>query len=297
MPEAGRISEERFMAATAGTTTSRIIVPLDGGPVAERALPVAVALARQAGLPVSLVTVLSDDDLDANAIVYLKARTEELTGIDVHYDVIRGMPVVDPLVGYFHGHPGSLVVCSTHARLDTGTFRLGSVADELVRRSPAPVVLVGPLTHLPDSGDRYEDVVVCVEDTTAHRLVRPVRDLTETLGLHPSLLQVAEPSYGSARVQDGAHQTALLQDLSAEFAEQGITVESDHVEDRNVPLAITTHAQRRAAPLLALSSRRRYPEERYEESSVTVAIARIASCPVLVVGPAVRLPGTKTQGA
>jgi nucleotide-binding universal stress UspA family protein len=273
----------------AGTMHSRVIVPLDGGPVAEKAIPVAAALAGQAGLPVTLVTVLSEDDLEDNALVYLKARAEELSDLVVDYDVLRGMPVVNPLVEYFHRHPGSVVCCSTHASLDSKAFGLGSVAEELVRRSPVPVVLVGPLATPPRADERYHDVVVCAEDESAHRLVRSVCDVSVALGLHPSLLQVTEPSFGAVPQHVGAQRSVLLTSLSDAFGEHGIVVDSKLIEDRNVPLAITTLARRRVAPLLALSSRRRYPEEPYEENSVTVAIARLASCPVLVVGPAVVL--------
>ena len=80
----------------------------------------------------------------------------------------------------------------------------------------------------------------------------------------------------------------MLAELSGDFAEDD-KVDSELVEDRNVPLAIATIARRRSAPILALSSRPRYPEEHYQESSVTVAIARVADCPVLVVGPSVSM--------
>jgi hypothetical protein len=38
-----------------GTSISRIVVALDGGPEAERAIPVASVLAVQAGVPMTLV--------------------------------------------------------------------------------------------------------------------------------------------------------------------------------------------------------------------------------------------------
>lgn len=268
---------------------SEIIVPLDGGQVAERAIPVATALAARAGLPLTFVTVLSDADPEDNANLYLEARQDEVPGASVRCDVLHGFPAINPLVEYLGRRPGSLVCCSTHARPDSKTFRLGSFAEALVRRSPVPVLLVGPVAELPEVGSRYEDVVVCVEGESACRLVTHVRELSRRLGLNPSLLQVIEPSYGAFRRED-ARQVPLLESLSREFAADTIVVDWDLVEDRNVPLAIATAARQRRAPLLALSSRRRYPDERFEETSMTVAIARIASCPVLVVGPAVAVP-------
>jgi nucleotide-binding universal stress UspA family protein len=256
--------------------------------VAERAIPVAAALAEQAGLHLSLITVLSEDDVDINATGYLKGLATQWTATPVTYEVLHGMPAVDPLVEHLRRHPGSLVCCSTHARADAPAFRLGSVAEELVRRSPVPVILVGPSADPPALRSRYDHVVVCVDAEPAHRLVSCVRDLTSTFGLDARLLEVIEPSYGAGRSDKGPR-FELLEELSRQLAVDGMAAELDFLEDRNVPLAITTFAHRHQPALLALSSRRRYPEERYEETSVTVAIARLASCPVLVVGPAVEV--------
>lgn len=268
------------------TKHTSIIVPLDGGQVAERAIPVARALATGAALPVHFVTVLSDSDLDDNATVYLDNRAEEVSGVEVRGDVLHGMPAVDTMIEYLRHHPGSLLCCSTHARSGAKTFGLGSMAEELVRRSPVPVILVGPLVDLPGPNDHYEQVVVGVEGESAYRLVPHVRALAIALQLRASLLQVIGPSYGSVDPEN-APQRALLERLGHELAQDDVEPEWHLVEDRNVPLAITTLARQQSRPLLALSSRRRYPEEHYEEASVTVAIARIATCPVLVVGPAV----------
>ena len=268
------------------TTLTHIIVPLDGGQVAERAIPVAAALAAPGSFSLRFVTVLSDSDMEDNAATYLKAQAEAMPGPQVEREVLWRLPAVDTLVEFLHDHPDSLVCCSTHARLDSTTSRLGSVAEELVRRAPVPVVLVGPQAEIPGPEDRYKNVVVCVEDESAYRLVPCVRDLSESLDLQPTLLQVSEPTYGAGRSAESP-QIALLSSLSRELAVNGVEPAWELIEDRNVPLAITTFSRQRATPLLALSSRRRYPEERYEEASVTVAIARLASSPVLVVGPAV----------
>lgn len=270
----------------------RIIVPLDGGQLAERAISVAVALAARASLPITLVTVLSEHDLEENATVYLEARKAELAGMRIDHDVLRGMPVANTLVEFLQRHLGALVCCSTHARLDATKLMLGSVAEELVRRSPVPVVLVGPRVELPAPDSSYEDVVVCVENESSRRLVPYVRDLSTALGLSRSLMQVVGPDYGATTPQGGERRSALLESLSDTFAADGGKAEWELVEDRAVPQAITAFARERSAPLLAFTSRRRYPEERYEPSSITVAVAGIANCPLLVVGPGVSVGPT-----
>lgn len=266
---------------------SRIIVPLDGGQLAERAIPVAISLAARAPLPISLVTVLSEHDLDDNATVYLESRKAELPGLRVDLVLLRGMPVAETLVQYLHREPQAVVCCSTHARLETTVRRLGSVAEELVRRSPVPVVLVGPRVDLPQPGVPYEEVVVCIEDESAGRVVPCIRNLAAALALSPSLMQVVEPAYGAATPEHDARRSALVESLGKDLAPDTDEVSWELVEDRTVTQAIAAFARHRRTPLLAFASRQRSPEERYGASSVTVAVAGIASCPLLVIGPSV----------
>ena len=147
---------------------SRIVVPLDGSEVAERALPVAAALSKTTGARIILVTVAVHDDHVSPAERAVRRAADQLDQ-PVDCEVLVGLPVAGTLLGYLHHARGVLVVMSTHARTAVGDLVLGSVADELVRRSPVPIVLVGPHAVLPARGATYRELIACVDGRRSAR--------------------------------------------------------------------------------------------------------------------------------
>jgi nucleotide-binding universal stress UspA family protein len=150
----------RRPAATMPLT--RIVVPLDGSPLAEQALPLAVRLAGDMGLPVHLVRVVDFEYLEAaieagvtaaEACAKLqgeiardaKAKLDELV-MELHNrncvatsEVRIGDPAGELLAA---GREGDLAVLVTHARGGFERWLLGSVAEALVQRAAGPVLLV-----------------------------------------------------------------------------------------------------------------------------------------------------------
>ena len=145
-----------------GPRVGRVVVPLDGSVLAERALPVAAEVAADLGVPVHLVRVVDFDALRAtvqagihaaaayvrsqeavqrHAEEYLAGRALELRNRDltVTAEVLTGSPAValaDTI------RRDDLVVMTTHGRGGVRRWLLGSVADKLVREAAAPVLLV-----------------------------------------------------------------------------------------------------------------------------------------------------------
>jgi len=141
---------------------SRIVVPLDGSPLAETALDQATELARLSGAEIRLVRVVDftmtekhgvfglaleyapqqffDAEHD-DAVTYLRDTADRLrgSGISVSYEVTRGR-VAQILANYCQ--PGDVVVMASHGRGGLSRWFLGSVAEDLVRNSTVPVMLV-----------------------------------------------------------------------------------------------------------------------------------------------------------
>jgi len=142
---------------------TRIIVPLDGSPLAARALPMAVALAGSMGLPVHLVRVVEVDPAPGageaavdsvaqaysrshaetilQAEAYLAEQVQALRNMDVAAtsELRRGAPASELLDAI---RKGDLTVLTTRERGGIERRMLGSVAEELVRRAAGPVLLV-----------------------------------------------------------------------------------------------------------------------------------------------------------
>ena len=146
-----------------GERIQRIIVPLDGSPLAEVALGFAETLGTHMGLEIVLVQVVGDpvppnsgyegisyeprlsSDLEELARQYTKARETELIehGLQASALVIRGHPA-SRIVDLAREGPLSLVVMSTHGRSGMRRSVLGSVADQTLRCSHRPVLLIRP---------------------------------------------------------------------------------------------------------------------------------------------------------
>jgi nucleotide-binding universal stress UspA family protein len=150
-------------------TVQRLVVPLDGSPRAEHALPVAQALAHQLEVSVQLVRVVPPPDLPdvvavgtgtagtpppPPAIGQRSTRTSAtdaavrylatigdvaLGGVETRIDVRMGK-VVPRLLEVLE--PTDLVVLSSRRRSGVGRWLLGSVGDKLLRHAAAPVCLV-----------------------------------------------------------------------------------------------------------------------------------------------------------
>jgi nucleotide-binding universal stress UspA family protein len=140
----------------------RIVVALDGSARGERALDQAVGLAASLGAPLHLVRVADMTWLRigqtgaASRIAELSAEmAEERRQADSYLDSLaeslrerRLTVTTESRAGMAAkelldlARPGDLLVMSSHGRSGPVRWLLGSVAEEVVRASPCPVLLV-----------------------------------------------------------------------------------------------------------------------------------------------------------
>jgi len=134
----------------------KILVPLDGSDLAARALPYARVLAHQHGAQLLLVraveshllpirdhaTAQQDDADEADAyLARCAAQLSDDGDLDIEVVVSRGT-AEQGIVNQITDRGADLVVMSTHGRSGLGRFFMGSVADDVLRHSPVPVLLV-----------------------------------------------------------------------------------------------------------------------------------------------------------
>ncbi|MCD6028459.1 MAG: UspA domain protein, partial [Thermomicrobiales bacterium] len=141
---------------------TRIVVPLDGSPVAEEALPMARKLADTLGLPLLLVRVVDIDPVRATVAAggtaarahvrssekairaardYLADRVQELRNQNL---MASSEPRTGPPVGELLAviRLGDVVVLTVPDRGPLERWLLGSVSKELIQRAAGPVLLV-----------------------------------------------------------------------------------------------------------------------------------------------------------
>lgn len=132
----------------------RLVVPLDGSPLAEEALVAASTLAHQLGKPVVLIRVVASDTdpsgrapsnaTEAEARRYLRGLHSRFSNSVELTDIVGRGPVIETLVQELMKQPGSLLVMSAHGAEGYRSYELGRVSDDLLLSTPVPVLLVGP---------------------------------------------------------------------------------------------------------------------------------------------------------
>ena len=140
----------------------KILVPLDGSPLAEAVLPHAQALAKSEGAEIVLLSVPVTPNLDylsrtpglATQIIedaereteaYLKTEVEKLTeeGTKVT-SVMREGPIPEMILMVADEVHADVIAMSTHGRSGIQRWLMDSVADRVVHHAHIPVMLIHP---------------------------------------------------------------------------------------------------------------------------------------------------------
>jgi nucleotide-binding universal stress UspA family protein len=127
----------------------RILVPMDGSKLAERALPLAVAMATKQWGSLTVITVADDrpEYLDrAKGLV-------EAEGLEVETMVLDG-PVPEAICRAAHDRDVDMIVMSTHGHTGFRRLVMGSVTARVVNEAHRPVLVVpgGEESHVGVSG-------------------------------------------------------------------------------------------------------------------------------------------------
>lgn len=158
-------------AAERAPALDRLLVPLDGSMLAERAIGVAAQLAdrgtrivlmraveppRAASARARTWNTVVDRDGQRAAHEYLERTGSALaqTGLRVRTDVRAGTPAEQILLAA-HEHDADLVVMVTHGRTGPARWLLGSVADAVVRCLDRPVLLVSARALIARTSEPY----------------------------------------------------------------------------------------------------------------------------------------------
>src|ERR1051326_3327952 len=138
--------------------SNSILVPLDGSAHAERALPYASGQAGAGGKSLVLLRVLTPRPPRGEELVHVDAvgahlnvvaeglRSQGLT-VETVVSSALGGPVAPVITVVAQRHSCELIVMSTHGRSGPGRWLYGSVAEDVLRTAPIPVLLVPPTTE------------------------------------------------------------------------------------------------------------------------------------------------------
>ena len=295
-------------------TIRTILVPLDGSAFAERALPVAAALARKLGASLHLVSVhdpasgFIDPATAAVASVELDqeiwtAQEEYLDqqagaaagqGLTVVHELRTGEAAAE-LARYAEAGSIDLVVMTTHGRGGISRLWLGSVADRMARRSERPILLLRP-DAAGTLDELLADVLVPLDGSVrAESVLGLVTGLVRGAGtLH--LINVVLPPFRflpppppgisypeSEPVQRSAlYAYRYLRRLARPLREAGRQVATEAKIASDPAAEILAYAARHRVGLVAIATHGRGGLDRWMMGSVADKIVRSGTAAVLV---------------
>ena len=297
----------------------RILVPLDGTPVAEQALIPATSIARASGAHLHLATVLmpplmglpelpSEASLGTIEADYLEATAARVQAAGVA-SVSTKLLRVDNTARALEEHRAEvgagLTVMASHGRGAVERAWLGSVADRFVRTSEAPVLLVRATPGAgatPDlSADvRFDRVLVPLDGSEfSEAALEPAAALGGATDTRYVLLRIIEPPYapGAALLPAGfefpeEQAEALRREAEAELdavakrlGALGHAVEAVAEFSAPIALGILRFAKNRKADVIAIATHGRGGITRALLGSVADKVIRGADSPVLIVRP------------
>lgn len=285
----------------------RILVPLDGSPLAERALPCAGMLGRE--LPAELVLLqavsapdrLSEEEsesevqrLEAEARLYLAEVAGRLSeeGLKVSWVIEHG-PAAESIVDY--GADTQLTVMATHGRSGASRWTRGSVAERVLQASSSPVLMICAL----QSPERLHPkqcrrILVPLDGSdVAERVLTPVASIARALDAEVMLLRVSivqtlgefqgdllVPLVGSLRTADGIAQE-YLERVAGGLASEGIKVTTT-VQRGAVAETIVDYAQDQQVDLIAMCTHGQTESGRWVLGRVSDRVLRSGCRPLLL---------------
>jgi nucleotide-binding universal stress UspA family protein len=195
-----------------------VTVPLDLSPESDRALPIAVSLARQLGCPLELVVVTSPG-LDTRIDEFeLQKRAAHLGHAPIDTLVVSSNEV-NEVLGRFARDPDRLVCCATHGRTAIGEWLFGSSTLAVSRVSANPVIAVGPRVARTWTGPVRTIVLAVDTRGVAPAAVDGIARLAVPLGAAIELVHVVEAGGTDELPSDYRSIDRTLGELVARFAD------------------------------------------------------------------------------
>lgn len=298
-----------------------LLVPLDGSPFAEQALPWAAEIARasRARLRLALVHQVPSppplDEISSRLYTkielalrksereYLRKTAERLRGeheVQIARVMLQGAPA-PALAEYVRDIGVDLVVMTTHGLGGIRRAWLGSVADRLVRSLEVPMLLIRPREETtPGEAPPVREILVALDGSRrAESVLAPAAALARVWGARLVLLQVVHPFVLTTRpptvfpmgfdeeLSRLARQEAqdYLDGIVEQLAEGGVDASSAAVLGSRAFDAIQDTARAPGTGMIALATHGRGGVRRLVLGSVADKLVRGGELPVLVTRP------------
>jgi nucleotide-binding universal stress UspA family protein len=273
----------------------KVVIPLDGSPLAEVAMPYAEEVAGKMGCEIVLLSVLSSDEPEeyqnnhkytSTMIDTTRRQVEKYLGdkgnkgIKIGAATRVGNPAEGILDYVDKGHM-CLLVMATHGRSGVGRWAVGSVADKVVRATMRqPLLLIRAKGAHPDVRAKriLKKALVPLDGSTESESVIPyLNEVAQSLQMELTLLRVISKNNGNFADAD-----AYLQGWCRRFKENGITAGYE-VRPGSPAEQIIDLADEFASDMVAMSTRGQTAINLWSLGSVAQKVLLGGNTPLLLI--------------
>lgn len=270
-----------------------ILVPLDASADSEAMLGGLTPLLARPGSDVTLLHAMetplsapmdpaeaSDARAEAEGAVKDAAKRLGKLGIRCRA-VVKPGPAAAAIVEAASAHPNGLIVMATHGRRGLKRALFGSVAENVVRRAPCPVLLLRtPETRKPFANVSFDTILVPIDGSVAALAIVPhAAELAKAFRSTVTVIHVLpEAPASGASITHAEHAIETARDL---FEEEGV-VATGVLRSGLAAEEIAEHAAA-GAGLIACSTHGRTGLARAVLGSVAEQVLRSTKIPMLVV--------------
>ena len=274
---------------------TKVVVPLDGSPLAEVALPYAEEIAAKMSCDMVLLTVLpSENGEEARNYLSYSKKIMEATRLQVEkyrgnsnshsFKVTTATRTGNPAEGILDfaekGYP-SLIVMATHGRSGISRWSVGSVADKVVRAtSRQPLLLIRAKgSHADVRAKRIlKKAVVPLDGSAISETVLPfICEIARSIKMEITLLQIiprTNRTFHSAET--------YLREWCKRLAQNGITA-GYQVKVGAAADQIIDYAGETASDLVAMSTRGQTSVNLWSLGSVAQKVLLGGDSPLLLI--------------
>lgn len=290
-----------------------IMIPVDGSHFSELALPLAIRIAKRSNARLHIVRVHVTSVVTAESVITgnydelvrdwerdaLRVAQERTAAAAVNAtaELLDG-PIVDALQRYMQAAQIDLVVMTTHGRSGIKRAVMGSVAEQCVRKTEVPILLLRPRAEddaeVPTHFDDITRILVPLDGSEESEAVLPHAielailadaeiiltraaiapfDIAVTIGT-----EALKDYTGRMRVQAEEYLARVMRTLPA-----GVKVSYSTLTADRAPDAILASAEQGNADLIAMATHGRSGWARIAVGSVAETVLHRATTPILLI--------------
>lgn len=261
------------------------VATLDGTEPSTSVLRAVAPIARAFGAPLTLLSVLERPDIPPARKPWLEGVAAGLRDQEIETAVeLRVGAPADEILAFVREKAPALLAMATHGRRGLERLRLGSVAEEVLRKVDVPVFLARPET----AATRGQAWIVALDGSPASEKILPdaVR-LAKATGRRLELASVALPAVTAGGVGEFPMYFPVedpepyLKGLRERLSKEGVDAKPVALSGRAAS-ALLTYAGESNAAGLALTTHGRSGLKRVLLGSVAEELVRSAPCPLLI---------------